>query len=317
MALPHLNYHHLQYFWRVAHSGNLTRTAEELRVSQSALSSQIRLLEGQLGQPLFSREGRRLVLTEAGHMALRFADGIFQSGEELVATFVKGRPQDQPLNVGAVATLSRNFQESFIKPLLGQPGVRLRLQSGSLDELLQRLRAHALDVVLSNRPVKTGPGEAWRCRRIARQKVSLVGRPGAHTFRYPRDLGRVPMVVPGPDSEIRSGFDALCTGLSIRPQLLAEVDDMALMRLLARDTHAMALVPSVVVRDELRSGVLQEYCVVPGLMEVFYAITVERQFEHPLVRTLLGRAEDELLAMEEPPPEGPTRARPPRRVRRG
>jgi LysR family transcriptional activator of nhaA len=106
------------------------------------------------------------------------------------------------------------------------------------------------------------------------------------------------MILPGPDNEIRTEFDALCAQLEIEVRPLVEVDDMATMRLLARDTEALALVPSVVVRDELRNKVLYEYCVVPGLYEKFYAITVDRRFQHPLVKTLLKRDEDDLLAMD-------------------
>lgn len=309
MTAAWLNYHHLHYFWAVAKDGNLTRTAKRLHVSQSALSSQIRQLEEQLGQPLFAREGRRLELTEAGRIALTFADDIFSAGGELLATLKDGRRREQVLRVGAVATLSRNFQESFVTPLLHQPGVRLRLLSGSLDELLTRLDAHTLDLVLSNRPVQRDSGRAWRCRRIAQQKVSLVGRPRARAFRFPQDVGDVPLLLPGTDSDLRTAFDTLCEQLGVRIRVLAEVDDMAMMRLLARDTQAVALLPSVVVRDELRGGVLQEYCVVPGLSENFYAITVERQYQHPLLRPLLARTEEELLAMSRASSDGPAKPR--------
>lgn len=296
MAVQNLNFHHLHYFWAVAKDGNLTRTAARLRVSQSALSAQIRQLEDQLGEALFHRQGRRLVLTEAGHIALGFADDIFATGSQLVATLKDGRREDV-LRVGAVATLSRNFQESFVKPLLDLPGLRLRLEAGRLDELLGRLEAHALDVVLSNRPARRIAGHPWRTRRIARQPVSIVGRPRAKRFRFPADVRDARMILPGPDHDIRTEFDALCEQLGVTVVPVAEVDDMATMRLLARDLDALALLPSVVVRDELRSGELREHCEVPGLFESFYSITVERHFQHPLVRSLLARDQDDLLAM--------------------
>jgi LysR family transcriptional activator of nhaA len=116
------------------------------------------------------------------------------------------------------------------------------------------------------------------------------------------------MIMPGHESDIRSGFDALCEQLGIRVRTLAEVDDMATMRLLARDTRAFALLPSVVVRDELREGVLHEHCVVPGLFETFYAITAERRFQHPLLKTVLASDEHELLdAGPRPKPTAPVR----------
>jgi LysR family transcriptional activator of nhaA len=308
-----LNYHHLQYFWAVAKEGSLTRTAVRLRVSPSALSVQIRQLEDHLGQALFVREGRRLVLTEAGHMARAYAEEIFTAGGELEQTLKRGRALEQVLRIGAVATLSRNFQESFVKPMLGMPAIRVRLVSGSLGDLLGRLRAHTLDLVLSNRPVPHDPEEGWRCRRLARQKVSLVGHPGRAALRFPDDLADLPMVLPGADSEMRTAFDALCEERGVRARVLAEVDDMAMLRLLARDTDAVALLPSVVVRDEVRSGALKEYGVVPGLYETFYAITVERRYPHPLLARLLTRKGDELLAAAARPEARP-RARASRRA---
>ena len=293
LATPlRLNYHHLQYFRAVAHEGNLTRAARALNVAPSALSTQIRLLERQLGQPLFVRQGKSLLLTEAGRIALGYADTISDAGNALVATLREGKRQEREvLRVGAVATLSRNFQRGFLAPLVGKPDVELVLHSGSLRELLAKLETHTLDLVLSNRRVQEDAATAWRCRRIARQQVSLVGPPrkGA-AFRYPDDLAGVPMILPSRDSDIRNGFDLICEQLGIRVNAAAEVDDMAMLRLLARDGNAVALVPAVVVIDELRAGTLEEYAVVPSLYEEFYAISVKRQYQHPMVAGLLERA---------------------------
>jgi LysR family transcriptional activator of nhaA len=301
--MARLNYHHLHSFWAVAKEGHLTRAARRLHVSQSALSTQIRQLEQQFGQPLFGRVGRTLELTEAGRLALAYAETIFTSGNELQALLRDGRrEQRQVLRVGAVATLSRNFQENFVKPLLGRDDVALVLQSGGLQELLARLRVHSLDVVLSNRRVVAGADEPWRCRRIARQPVSLVGQPRRRRkpFRFPEELAEVTLLLPGPDNDIRTGFDLLCEQRGLRCRLRAEVDDMALLRLLARDSDSVALLPSVVVQDELRSGRLAEYCVVPDLYENFYAVTVQRHFEPPLLKTLLQRPEADVLGLSAP-----------------
>ena len=296
--MSRLNYHHLHYFWAVAKEGNLTRAAVQLHVSQSALSTQIKQLEDQLGQALFTREGRVLQLTVAGRVALTYAETIFETGNELTALLRDGkRLARQVLRIGGVATLSRNFQENFVKPLLKRDDVELVLQSGGLDELLTRLAVHNLDVVLSNRKVHADTQHPWRCRRIARQPVSLVGRPRtkAKAFRFPEELAEQALLLPSRDSDIRAGFDVLCEQLGLRYQVLAEVDDMAMLRLLARDSGNVALLPTVVVQDELKSGKLQEYCVVPQLHENFYAITVQRHFEPPLLKTLLRRSEAEVL----------------------
>lgn len=288
-----LNYHHLRYFWAVAREGHLTRVAERLRVSQSALSAQIRQLEEHLGTPLFERVGRRLVLTETGKLVLAHADVIFGTGRELMATVREGRREDA-LRVGAVATLSRNFQESFVRPLLGMEGARLRLTSGAFDDLLERLCRHDLDVVLANRPVAATAERPLRSQRLARQRVSLVGR-GRRAFRFPDDLDGATLILPGAESELRAEFDALCAQLGKEVTILAEVDDMAMMRLLSRDTTAIALVPSVVVRDELRQKMVRELCVVPGLYESFFAITLKRKHQHPLLRSLMNRGARDML----------------------
>lgn len=284
-----LNLHHLHYFWIVAHDGQLTRAAARLRLSQSALSTQIRQLEAQLGVALFDRVGRTLQLTEAGRVTLVYADDLFRVGAELVNTLQRGRAQEAPLRVGAQSTLSRNFQEAFLRPLIHETGVRLRLEAGRLDALLARLSAHELDVVLSTEPAGPQEGTRLRSRRVARQAVSVVGRPRPGRFRFPEDVVGVPMILPPPDSGVRAGFDALCARAQCAATVFAEVDDMAALRLLARDTGALALVPSVVVRDELRSGALQELWVVPELFESFYAVTAERHYPHPLVARLLRR----------------------------
>ena len=293
-----LNYHHLHQFRAVAQEGHLTRAAERLHVSQSALSTQIRQLEDQLGLALFERDGRRLVLTEAGRMALSYAETIFSTGQEMVSVLRGERPRERNvLRVGSVSTLSRNFQENFLKPLFTRSDAMLVIQSAGLEELLTRLSVHTLDLVLSNRRVQGDAQRAWRSRRIARQPVSLVGPPrrSKKDFRFPEDLADLRLVLPSRESEIRASFDLLCDQLDVRVEPLAEVDDMAMLRLLARDSGAVALVPTVVVQDELRTRRLVQYAVVPGLYENFYAITMQRRFEPPLLRELLGRSEDEVL----------------------
>lgn len=293
MAGLRLNYHHLHYFWAVAREGNLTRAARNLGVAQSALSAQIRQLEEQLGGELFERRGRGLELTEAGKIALVYADDIFSAGSELVATLTEGRRRSSELRIGAAATLSRNFHESFVKPLLAEPGLRLRFVAGSMDDMLGRLADHTLDVVLANGAVERDP-DGLRCWLLARQKVSLVSQP-TRRFVFPEDLGRAPLLLPGPDNALRTAFDAMCQRSGIAVQVFAEVDDMAMLRLLARSADCVALVPPVVVRDELSSGVLSECCVVPDLYEEFYAITSERRYPHPLLAGLLVRTPDEIL----------------------
>lgn len=293
--MRNLNFRHLLYFWQVAKLGHLTQAARQLRVSQSALSAQIRQLEAYLGRPLFDRSGRRLLLTEFGATVLDYAEGIFGLGQELMATARGGEGQRiQQVRVGAVATLSRNFLENLLRPLLVRDEVRLGLESGSLAELLGRLQTHNLDVVFSNRPVVAEAGRPWRCIRIARQTVCLVGPPlgRSRRFRLPGDIAGARFVVPGPSSDIRSQFDLWCEKNAFEVRIAAEVDDMAMLRLLARDSGAITVLPEVVVQDELREGRLQRYCAVPGVFENFYAITAFRRRPAAVVQAILRQMSD-------------------------
>ncbi len=288
--MAHLNYHHLRYFWAVAHEGNLTRAAERLLVSQSAVSVQIQKLEQQLGHALFERRGRQLLLTEAGSVALDHADAIFTLGDELLGTLGEGGGSTRRiLRVGALATLSRNFQIGFLRPLLGRDDVELVLRSGSLGDLLRELEAHRIDVLLANVAPVRDAGTPWVPHLIARQPVSLVGHPGriVKGRRLVDILSTEPLLLPTMDSIIRTGFDALTDRLGVRPRIASEVDDMAMLRLLAREGAGLAVVPPIVVQDELEAGELAEIRRLPDLDETFFAITPSRRFPNPLLRELV------------------------------
>ncbi len=264
-------------------------------MSPSALSIQLRQLEDRLGHALFERRGRTLELTEAGRIALQHADAIFAAGAELVST-LKGRPGSAsprlpPLRVGSVATLSRNFQLQWLRPLIDRGDLQVILHSGTLRELLAQLGAHQLDVVLANDAVPRDRAAGWHSTLLAQQPVSLISaRPRGRrkAFRFPEDLQGAELLLPGGQGAVRAAFDRLMQAAGIVPRVLAEVDDMAMLRLLARETGALALVPPVVVADELKSGLLVERCSIPQLVESFHAITTERRFPHPLLGQLLA-----------------------------
>ncbi len=172
-----LNYHHLRYFRAVAHDGNLTRTAERLNLSQSALSIQIRQLEERLGHALFERRGRQLYLTEAGRIALDRADTIFAAGEELVETLKETGRNRRAIRIGALATLSRNFQIEFLRPILGRADVDMILRSGSTAELLRALETLNLDIVLLNQPPMADSVTPFIAQHVYQQRIGLIGKP--------------------------------------------------------------------------------------------------------------------------------------------
>lgn len=294
-----LNYNHLRYFWAVAHDGNLTRTAERLNLTQSALSVQIRKLEAQLGHELFERRGRQLHLTEAGRIALDHADAIFAAGKELLGTLRNTTAKRQVLRIGALATLSRNFQMEFLKPILGRADIELVLRSGRTPELLQSLETLSLDIVLITQTPARDALAPFVAHRLAELPVSLIGTRSRLQKSKKVDLIELlqshPIILPTADSSVKVGFDALVDRLGIRPQIVAEVEDMAMMRLLAREDIGLAVLPPIVVKDELEAGILLEVESLPGIAETFYAVTMERKFPNMLVRSML---QDNLLALE-------------------
>lgn len=286
--MDRLNYHHLRYFREVAHTGNLTRTAELMNLSQSALSTQIRQLEDRLGHKLFERKGRALELTEVGRITLDYADRIFGTGEELVATLDGSGVQNPPLRVGALSTLSRNFQLRFLEPALKRQGVELVLKSGSEEVLLETLQSLAIDVLLTTEPPSGVATKDLTAHKVAEQRVGLHGTPARMNHKSLKNLlEKEPLIVPS-GNVIRRGFDSLVTRLQIEPNVVAQVDDMAMVRLLARADAGVAIAPDVVLADEIASGRIVTSKFGLDIVESFFAITVRRTFPHPLLKELLN-----------------------------
>lgn len=282
--MSRLNYHHLYYFWQVALSGNLTRTAGQLHISQSALSTQIRSLEDRLDCQLFRRSGRKLILTEAGQQAMQFADDIFHRGEELESLLRQGvGSANKRLRIGTTSHMSRNFIEEFIGPAMQDPEASISLMSDNQNKLVEDLTRHQLDVVLTNASIEINDNQAWQVHLLSRKPVAIVCPPALADA----ELDQHPWVLPSRKHGIRGEFDAFCSRQGFKPDLKAEVDDMAMLRLMARDSGAFAVLPRVVAKDELASGSLVERQALANVYERFYAITVERVFQPELLVTLL------------------------------
>jgi len=289
-----LNLHHLRLFRAVARDGTLTGAARVLNISQSAVSTQVRALEAALGQDLFERRGRALVLTEAGRIALDHAEEIFRTADDLSASLRRAETSRKALRVGALATLSRNFQMAFLAPLLGRSDVEVVLRSGGQEDLLRGLEALSLDVVLTNLVPARDAASPYLVHRLDDQPVSLVGTPG----RVPRGTGTLPellathpLILPTPETSLRAGFDALLDRLDVAARIAAEADDMAMLRLLARADAGLAVLPPIVVQDELEAGQLVEVARLEGIEEVFCAVTMRRRFPNPLLAEVLAPVE--------------------------
>lgn len=291
--MDRLNLHHLRLFRAVATDGTLTGAARRLNLSQSALSAQIKALQDSLGHALFERRGRGLILTEAGRIALDHAEAIFRTAEDLTATLRDTGRARRALRVGALATLSRNFQMQFLRPLIGRADVEVVLRSGSQSELLGGLEGLAFDVVLTNLAPARDAASPWLIHRLDEQPVGLIGtaaRVGTQTRTLADLIGTEPLILPTPETSIRAAFDALVTRIGVVPAIAAEVADMAMLRLLAREDAGLAVIPPIVVRDELASGQLVEAATLHGIRETFLAVTLQRRLPNPLLTALLDRS---------------------------
>jgi LysR family transcriptional activator of nhaA len=293
--MSRLNYHHLYYFWQVARQGNLTQAAQKLHISQSALSSQIKQLEKSLDVELFTREGRKLTLTESGYHAMNYADEIFKNGEELEQLLTTGTAlPSAPLRIGILSTISRNFIDQFIQPLIQQNDCRFSLQSMSQTGLLNAMAELQLDLALTNIPVRSASTNNWQSRVLARQPVAIIGPPGlALTEEFGESYRHQRWVLPYGENPLRAAFDAFAAQYHLLPEIVAESDDMAMLRLLTRDTGALAVMPPVVVKDELDSGELKSYMLLPNVYENFYAVSAQRRVVHPKLGMLLRPLVDE------------------------
>ncbi|MGO1297622.1 MAG: LysR family transcriptional regulator [Vibrio sp.] len=287
--MSRLNYHHLYYFWQVAKQGNLTQTAQNLHISQSALSSQIKQLEQSLNVQLFERKGRRLTLTEGGYHALNYADDIFHNGEELEKLLTSGKGlAGSTIRIGMLSTISRNFIEQFVQPLIAQNDCGYVLQSMSQTGLLEALNELQIDVALTNTPLHDTSKPHWQSRVLARQAVAIIGPPGLDlNDEFDERYRQQRWVLPYGENPLRAAFNSFSAQYHLKPIIVAESDDMAMLRLLTRDTGALAVMPEVVVKDELDNGSLKRYMLLPDVYESFYSVTVKRKVVHPKLDSLL------------------------------
>ena len=235
------------------------------------------------------------MLTDTGQLVLYYAESIFGLSQEMLGR-LQGRSEGViRLRVGSVATMSRNYQENWIRPLLADSSVVLTLESGLLEGLLERLVQHQLDVVLANETVPTDADRPLHCRFLGSQAISLVGPASiwkGRSLRVPDDLDGVDLALPGPRHALRAQFDAMCMSAGVQPRLRAEVDDMAMLRLIARDSNWLTVLPEVVVQDEIHAGSLVSVGQSTQLQERFYAITTPHRHRiERLERLLQGSTE--------------------------
>ena len=290
-----LNYHHLHYFWIIAKEESITKAGERLRLAPSTLSMQISKLEESLGGKLFQRLGRKLELTELGHVVFRYAEEIFSLGLELLDT-VKGRTVSGPMRfeVGIVDILPKLMARRILEPALtlGE-GLRLTCHEGKEKQLLAELAIHSLDIVLTDTPVKSGLSVKAYSHLLGECGVTFCAVESlAAPLRqaFPHSLNTVRMLLPTPMSALRGSLDQWFASLNIRPIIAGEFDDHALLKVFGQAGDGVFTVPTLIEREVCRQHNVAIVGRSDTIRERFYAISVERIIKHPAVAAIRNAA---------------------------
>lgn len=300
--MEYLNFHHLRYFWMVARKGGVRRAAEELHVSQPSISAQLKLLEESLGEKLFKRSGRSLVLTEAGHLVLSYADEIFSAGRELMNA-VNQRPGSRALrlNVGMTDALSKIIAFEILKPAFhfSHP-THVICRQAELGPLVHQLQAHRLDIVLADEPASSGLKSKVFNHRLGRSGVTFCAKPALATKlrrNFPQSLSGAPALLPSENMGTRIALETWFDDQEVRPRLVGEFEDATLMVVAASlGGLGFTAIPTVVADVALKHYGLKVIAKVEGCGSDFYAITADRRVKHPVVSAITHHAYSELFA---------------------
>jgi LysR family transcriptional activator of nhaA len=296
-----LNYHHLLYFWVVAREGSVTRASQQLRLAQPTVSGQLKSLEDSLGEKLFERTGRRLVLTDVGRVVFRYADEIFTIGRELQDT-LKGRPTGRPVRftVGIADVVPKLVAYRLLLPALSLPEpVHVVCREDKPERLLAELGVHALDLVISDAPVGAEVKVKAYSHLLGETPVGFFGTEALaapHRRAFPRSLDGAPVLLPVETSSLRRALDHWFDAEGVRPRVVGEVEDSALLKVLGQ--AGLGLFPApLAIEAEVRA----QYGVklagrVDAVKERFYALSVERRIKHPAVLAISEAARARLFS---------------------
>ena len=296
-----LNYHHLLYFWTVAREGSVSKASEVLRLAQPTISGQVKTLEDSLGEKLFERRGRGLVLTEMGQVVFRYADEIFSLGNELLDT-VKNRPPRRParLKVGLADVVPKLIAYELLKPALILPEpVEIFCVEDQTERLIAQLATFSLDLVLTDAPI--GPGLSVRAYNhlLGDSGVTFFGtkRLAARYRRgFPRSLGQAPFLLPTPNTTVRRALDLWFKKLEITPRVAAQFEDTALLKVFGGAGIGLFQAPTVIEAHVKKQYGVNVVGRTTEVKESFYAISVERRISHPAVRAISEAARSELFS---------------------
>jgi LysR family transcriptional activator of nhaA len=296
-----MNYKHLHYFLQVAEHGSVAKASEVLHLTPQTISGQIQLLADRLGGPLFEKVGRRLELTDMGHVALGYAQEIFALGSELEATVREkmrvGRSVE--FRVGVADAVPKSIAYHLVEPALeiDQP-VRIVCREWRLDRLLSELAVHTLDLVIADAPVPPSVSVKAFSHHLGASAIAVFAAPALRaTIRepFPTCLHGAPLLMPGEDSAVGQRLRAWFNARSLVPRMVGEFDDSALAQEFGRQGTGLLLGPAVLT-DEIEAR-LDVQCIgtIDDVQEDFYAISVERRITHPCVLAITRVARSELF----------------------
>jgi LysR family transcriptional activator of nhaA len=296
-----VNYHHLLYFWVVAREGGLVPAGKVLRLSHPTLSAQIHALEDHLGEKLFMKVGRKLALTDVGRVAFRYADEIFSLGREMLDT-IKGRSTGQPLrlDVGVVDAVPKLVVRRLLQPALSLPeAVKIVCYEDSYDKLLADLALHTLDIVIADSPVPPGSSVRAFHHLLGETGISFFGAPSlATTFKrgFPKSLDGAPMVLPLENSILRRMLNQWFDRHAVKPRVVAEFEDSALLKVFGSDGLGIFTAPTVVEKEVCRQYGVSVVGHANDVKERFYAVSVERRLKNPAIVAISDVARQELFS---------------------
>jgi LysR family transcriptional regulator, transcriptional activator of nhaA len=296
-----LNYHHLRYFWAVAKAGSLRKAAEQLRVSEPSISAQIQALEESLGEELFRRSGRGLVLTETGRMVYGFAEEIFSLGQELLSS-LKGMPasRELKLNVGLADSVPKLVAHEILKPVFHHPTrIHVVCREGKVDDLLAQLATLRLDIVLADEPAPTSLKVKTFNHLLGTCGVAFCALPAlARKLRpgFPHSLHDAPALLPTQNTNLRRSLEQWFRTLEIRPRIVGEFEDAAMRTVVAAEGLGFMPISAAVSKDALTRYRLQVFGSTEQCTDQFYAITAERRLTHPAVLLITQNAQSRLFS---------------------
>jgi LysR family transcriptional regulator, transcriptional activator of nhaA len=298
-----MNFKHLHYFWVAAKAGGVVRAGEQLHTTPQTLSAQIKLLEERLGRRLFRKSGRQLELTDDGRVALRYADEIFALGGELETALREKRgtrEQQLELRVGLEDVVAKSVAYKLLEPALNiDEPLRLICVEGNFNDLMAQLALHRIDLVLADEPLTRKLSVKAFNHKLGSSTVSFFAAPAlAARLRqpFPRCLDGAPMLVPGGSSSVRPQFDAWLERQHLRPRVVGEFSDGALMKAFGRQGRGVFLSPSVVEAETVAQYGVQVIGRSDEISDDFYAITAERRITHPGVAAITQAARLELFS---------------------